>query len=540
MLRRIWQVIWGSPEVKKEPGHSSLPVQPEPQPALTSFELVSSDPLIDFFQHNSEAIELAQLNFDSPALQALRAAEVKLVVPLVSQGEVIGLLTLGKRLSGQDYSIYDRKLLENLASQAAPALRVAQLVRQQQREVQSRERFEQELRVARLIQQTLLPKEVPHLPGWQIAAYYQPARAVGGDFYDFLTFPDGLVGFIIGDVTDKGVPAALVMATTRGILRAAAERLIFPGLVLERANELLHADIPPKMFVTCMYVLLDPVSGRLRYANAGHDLPYRRQANGVEELRATGMPLGLMPGMRYEEKETVLASGETMLLYSDGIIEAHNSRREMFGFPRMRVLLAEHPGGIALIDYLMAQLAEFTGRVWEQEDDVTMVILQRSQVPDTTPVRPSANQSWQMLAEFSLASEVGNEREAMRRVSQAVQGLSLAGPTLERLKTAVAEATMNAIEHGNKNRPELPVFIQVQTSSLALSVRITDHGGGQPIPEPEAPNLEAKLAGLQTPRGWGLFLIKNLMDEMHVTSNDTHHTIELILYLEVEKNASQT
>jgi serine phosphatase RsbU (regulator of sigma subunit)/anti-sigma regulatory factor (Ser/Thr protein kinase) len=540
MLRRVWQLIWGRPEAKKEPGPSSLPVRPVSLPAVTSFEPVPGDPLVDFFQHNTEAVEVATLNFDSPALQALGAAGAKLVVPLVSQGEVIGLLSLGKRRSEQDYSIYDRRLLENLASQAAPALRVAQLVRQQQREVQSRERFEQELRVARLIQQTLLPKEVPHLPGWQIAAFYLPARAVGGDFYDFLIFPDGLVGFIIGDVTDKGVPAALVMATTRSLLRAAAERLIFPGLVLERANELLHADIPPKMFVTCLYALLDPVSGRLRYANAGHDLPYRCRPNGIEELRATGMPLGLMPGMRYEEKEAVLAPGETMLLYSDGIIEAHNSRGEMFGFPRMRALLGAHTGGVALIDYLMAQLAEFTGPGWQQEDDVTMVILQRSQVPDTGSIPPLASQPWQMIAEFSLASEVGNEREAMRRVSQAVQGLSLAGPTLERLKTAVAEATMNAIEHGNKNRPELPVFIQVQTSPQALSVRIIDHGGGQPIPEPEAPNLEAKLAGLQTPRGWGLFLIKSLMDEMHITSNETHHTVELILYLEAEKNASQT
>ncbi len=148
--------------------------------------------------------------------------------------------------------------------------------------------------------------------------------------------------------------------------------------------------------------------------------------------------------------------------------------------------------------------------------------------------------TWPLLAEFSLASEVGNEREAMQRVSQAVQGLFLSSSLLERLKTAVAEATMNAIEHGNKNRPELPVLIQIRASARALSVRITDQGGGQPIPEPVAPDLEAKLAGLQTPRGWGLFLIKNLMDEMHVTSDDTHHTVELILYLETETQVSQT
>lgn len=536
LLRTLWQIIWGQPESKVE----TSPVQPESLAAPGLFELEPDDPLFDFLQHTSGTVELDRLNLDSPALRALCAAGVKLVAPLVSQGELIGLLNLGKRLSKQDYSNYDHKLLENLAAQAAPAVRVAQLIQQQQREAQAHERLEQELRIARLIQQTLLPKEIPHLPGWEVASFYQPARAVGGDFYDFLLFPDGLVGFIVGDVTDKGVPAALVMATTRSLLRAAAERLIFPGQVLERANELLHADIPPKMFVTCLYALLDPATGRLRYANAGHDLPYRRRPDGVDELRATGMPLGLMPGMRYEEKETVLAPGETVLLYSDGLVEAHNPRREMFGFSRLRTLVAEHVGGPALIDFLMTQLAEFTGPTWEQEDDVTMVLVQHC-LPQAVELPASdQHQSWRNLVEFSLASILGNEREAMRQVGQAVQMLSIPDSLLDRLKTAVAEATMNAIEHGNKNQPDLPVVIQVQASPTAIRVRITDQGGGQSIPEPEAPNLEAKLAGLQTPRGWGLFLIKNLTDEMRVISNHTHHTVELTLYLEGEKNGSQT
>jgi serine phosphatase RsbU (regulator of sigma subunit) len=229
-------------------------------------------------------------------VRALRAAGVRLALPLVSQGELVGLINLGQRLSEQDYSSDDRRLLGNLATQAAPAVRVAQLVRQQQLEALERQRIEQELRVARLIQQTfLLPKEVPHVAGWEVSAYYQPARAVGGDFYDFIYYPDGRIGFVIGDVTDKGVPAALVMATTRSLLRSAAERLVAPGAVLERTNELLVEDIPPKMFVTCLYALLEPATGHLVYANAGHDVPYLRTAEGVVELRARGMPLGLLP-----------------------------------------------------------------------------------------------------------------------------------------------------------------------------------------------------------------------------------------------------
>ncbi len=313
----------------------------------------------------------------------MKEAGVKLVVPLVSQGELIGILNLGPRLSQQEYSADDRKLLSDLATQTAPAVRVAQLVRQQQQEAQERERIEQELKVARLIQQTLLPKTLPELPGYDVAAYYQPAREVGGDFYDFLDLEDGRMGFVVGDVTDKGVPAAIVMATTRTMLRAAAQRLFSPGEVLKRVNDVLVTDIPPNMFVTCLYAILDPESGRLVYANAGHDLPYRRRAGrneGAEELRATGMPLGLLPGMAYEEKQIVLEKGESVLFYSDGLVEAHDPRHDMFGFPRLQGLVGAHrSGGSSLVGFLLSELARFTGEGWEQEDDITLVTLERSE-----------------------------------------------------------------------------------------------------------------------------------------------------------------
>jgi serine/threonine-protein kinase RsbW len=136
------------------------------------------------------------------------------------------------------------------------------------------------------------------------------------------------------------------------------------------------------------------------------------------------------------------------------------------------------------------------------------------------------------LAELSVPSEPGNERRAMEEVAAAVGGLGLPGPTLERLKTAVAEATMNAMEHGNHYQAELPVIIEVSASDAELSVKITDEGSGPPAFDPETPDLEAKLEGMQTPRGWGLFLIKSMVDEMSVTGDEHHHTVELILHLD--------
>jgi serine phosphatase RsbU (regulator of sigma subunit)/anti-sigma regulatory factor (Ser/Thr protein kinase) len=494
-------------------------------------EIAPNDPLVAYFSGATGAVDIGALQLDSPALEGLREAGIRLVVPLVSQGELIGLLNLGPRRSEQEYSADDRKLLNDLAGHAAPAVRVAQLVREQEAEARQRERIEQELRVAQLIQQQFLPQELPDLPGWQVGAYYGPAREVGGDFYDFIRLPDDQVGIVVGDVTDKGVPAALVMATTHSILRAEAPRLIAPSEVLTRANELLVDEMPAHMFVTCLYAVLDPATGRLRYANAGHNVPYVSTEAGVTELRATGMPLGLLPGMEYEEKEATLAPGEIVLLHSDGLAEAHNGEREMFGFPRVAALTGEASDGEVLIDRLLKELQEFTGPGLEQEDDITLVTLRRSAAGG------GGGSAERELAAFEVASEPGNERLAIDQVAKAVAGLELDGPRLERLKTAVGEATMNAIEHGNDNRPELPVEIRVVTDDTDLKVQITDQGGERPIPEVETPDLEAKLAGLQAPRGWGLFLIQEMVDDLRTAVDEHHHTIELVMHLKETPDA---
>jgi serine phosphatase RsbU (regulator of sigma subunit) len=246
-------------------------------------------------------------------------------------------------------------------------------------QARERERIEQELQVARRTQEELLPKALPELNGWEFAQYYQPAREVGGDFYDFLDLDDGRLGLVVGDATSKGMPAALVMAATRSMIRALAQTLGSPGEILKRVNAALYPDIPSEMFVTCFYAILHPDSGRLLYANAGHDLPYiRRSGEDTQELRARGMPLGMMPEMSYEEKEASLREGDSVLFYSDGLVEAHDPHYEMFGFPRLRRLVAEHDEERLLVDFLIDELSSFVGEDWEQEDDITLVTLGRT------------------------------------------------------------------------------------------------------------------------------------------------------------------
>jgi serine phosphatase RsbU (regulator of sigma subunit) len=256
------------------------------------------------------------------------------------------------------------------------------------------EKLEHELVMARRIQSSILPKNLPDLPGWAMAAHWQPARAVSGDFYDFIELEGGQLGILTGDVTGKGVPAALMMAVTRSELRSVALQGLSPADVLARVNSLLCQDMPANMFATCLYAVLDLSTGRLRFANAGHNLPYRCNGQEVVELWATGMPLGLLPGMAYEEKEAFLHPGETLVLYSDGLVEAHNPVGEIFGFPRLQALLAGRPdpagsaSGNLLIRYLLDHLAAFTGPGWEQEDDVTFVVLERAdeQGAPATPI----------------------------------------------------------------------------------------------------------------------------------------------------------
>ena len=295
--------------------------------------------------------------------------------------EFLGVAPTGREISYNAIFIHrieGGKIAEERSSGTVGQALMEQRLEQERME---RERIEQELEVARSIQQASLPKEVPTLEGWQIFPFYQPAREVGGDFYDFFELDDERFGIVVGDATGKGVPAALVMASTRSMLRAVAQAMgsSSPGEVLGRVNDPLATDVPPNMFVTCFYAILDPKKASLSYANAGHDLPYVRSSGGdAEELRARGMPLGLMPGMHYEEKEVVLHKGESVLFYSDGLVEAHNPKGEMFGFPRLRALVAEHAEERSLGDALLEDLYSFVGEGWEQEDDITLLTLRRS------------------------------------------------------------------------------------------------------------------------------------------------------------------
>lgn len=478
-------------------------------------EIDEQDPVLRYLATTSGPLDIAALPH-SPATERMREQGVQVVVPLVTSGELVALIALGPRRSERGYARSDRRLLDALARYAAPALRLGQMMRAQEREARDRERIEQELHVAQLIQQQFLPTELPELGGWHLDAFYMPARTVGGDFYDVIDLGGDRVLVVAGDVTDKGVPAALVMASTHALLRSAAQNSAHPGEVLQRVNELLVTQIPASMFVTCLALSIDLTTGAATFANAGHNLPYvRRRSDEVEQLSARGMPLGLMPGSQYDETRTTIGLGELLLLYSDGITEQHDAHGEMFDYSRTEAVVRNATGSADLVRRVTAVLAEFQGDV-EQEDDITLVALHRGAAGASTDT-----------VRFAVPSELGNEREAMDRVA-AIVGDALAAERLDALKTAVSEMAMNAIEHGNRADPRLDCEVTVRRTAETVVVEIADFGRGR-HEMPDVPDLDLKLAGLQSPRGWGLFLARSLVDDIEEFSDGDRHLVRLTM-----------
>ncbi len=311
-----------------------------------------------------------------PHLEHLVEQGAAVVVPLFAGGTTSGIIELGRRSSGGRYTRLDLDLLDQLGRAAGPALQLAHELKLRESEARERERMAHELELAAKIQRDLLPHRMPLIDGWRFDSIYRPAREVGGDFYDWIELDDGRVSVVIGDVSDKGIPAALVMATCRTLLRVSATSGRPPGDVLSEVNDRLQPDIPPAMFVTCLMVRLDPTSGEIEMANAGHNLPVRRGAHVVEEIVARGMPLGLMSSMEYEEVKTHLDPGDQLVLSSDGVTEAHDPGNEMFGTSRMYAAVLQ--AGSDVIGATLEEHGRFVGESWQQEDDITMVVVGRT------------------------------------------------------------------------------------------------------------------------------------------------------------------
>jgi sigma-B regulation protein RsbU (phosphoserine phosphatase) len=319
-----------------------------------------------------------------------------IAVPLISHDRVLGAINLyfyeagaaatqtfraaGAPANGP-LSIPDSSTAELLKAFAAHAAVAIEHSRLHEDEIKQ-QRLEQELVVAKTIQQSLLPVANPEVPGWQFAATYRSARVVGGDFYDFCEVPgeQRRVGVVVADVTDKGVPAAIFMALSRTIIRTMAMSGRGPAAALQRANDLILADSPSNISVTALYAVFDVEAGRLTYANAGHIRPLlcREGEDSVDELVARGILLGAFEDIQLEEQQVEIAPGATLVFYTDGITDALNGTGEAFGDSRLAHVVTRACTGEArdILQAIMDAVAEFVGDQ-EQADDITCVVVKR-------------------------------------------------------------------------------------------------------------------------------------------------------------------
>lgn len=258
----------------------------------------------------------------------------EVAIPLQVSGRLVGVFTVAhSELDG--LSRHQLRILQALCDHVAIAIDNA---RRFQAERSERAALDSEAQEARVIQQALLPKSSPYIPGFMISGRSEPARAVGGDWYDFIAFPDGRWGIVLADVSGKGTAAALLMSATRGMFRSLAEACCTPGEVLTKLNQLLVNDFPAGKFVTLVYAVLDPSSRTVTFANAGHLHPLLIDENGQRFLDTErGLPLGLGCG-DYSESRVELSKGAKLVFYSDGITEAVDANEEEYGLGR----LAEH------------------------------------------------------------------------------------------------------------------------------------------------------------------------------------------------------
>jgi serine phosphatase RsbU (regulator of sigma subunit) len=297
-----------------------------------------------------------------------------LCVPLQFKGDMIGVVYVDNRLQVGLFTPDDLELLTAIAATAAVAIENARLYQL----AVEKGRIERELQVAREVQASLLPRHTPQVEGWEFAAFWQPAREVAGDFYDFI--PGARLGLVIADVSDKGMPAALFMALSRSIVRASMAQALSPADGITQANRLICADATNGMFITLFYAQLDPATGELAYVNAGHNPPLllRAESHELMELRRTGMVLGVDEATRYHQRTMQLQAGDLILLYTDGVTDALDAQGQEFGLERLRRIMLDHCNASAaeLAATLDGDVTEFSGAA-ARFDDITVVVAKR-------------------------------------------------------------------------------------------------------------------------------------------------------------------
>jgi sigma-B regulation protein RsbU (phosphoserine phosphatase) len=298
-----------------------------------------------------------------------------LSVPLLGKGRTTGILSVFNRSGGRDFTESDQRLLYIIAVQSAQVIENARLAEEEQALIAMRE----EMRMAYRIQMGLLPSAPPEIQGYSITGTTIPAKEVGGDYYDFIQMSEGQLCVCLGDVSGKGVPAALLMANLQATVRSQCSHGLSPGECLRSSNDLLYKSTDTGRFATLFVGMLDDKRHSLAYANAGQNPPFLvKQGAEPSRLKAKGLILGYMEDLSYGEGLITFEPGEVLLIYSDGVTEAINAGEEEFGEERLSEVLLQNRGSGSerLLDEIISAVRDHTGTT-AQADDITVVVIKR-------------------------------------------------------------------------------------------------------------------------------------------------------------------
>ncbi|MCH7772631.1 MAG: SpoIIE family protein phosphatase [Bacteroidetes bacterium] len=300
-----------------------------------------------------------------------------LSVPLRVKNKMQGILTVFNKRSNEKFSSNDQKLLSIIASQSSQIIENARLL-EEERNLQV---LQEEMRVAKQTQINLLPKEFPVINGYQIAARTIPAKEVGGDSYDLIQIDDKHFAFCLGDVSGKGMPAAMLMSNLQATLRSFTKTGNLCKDIIANSNDLLYNSTEPSKFATLFYGILNPESNEIVFCNAGHNNPFLFSADGnVKELKTGGLILGCLPGSEYEEENVSINRNDIIVIFSDGISEAMNENEEEYGEERLKEFISNHldESPDKIIENILSDVRMFVGKA-PQWDDMTLLIIKREE-----------------------------------------------------------------------------------------------------------------------------------------------------------------
>jgi serine phosphatase RsbU (regulator of sigma subunit) len=350
---------------------------------LSELKLPADEPLIQKIAERKKEVTVYDIEADpffesekESCENAFDRMQATLIVPVIYEDRLTGLISLGQKKSGKFYRRDDVSLLSTLASQGAVAIENAMLLE----EVIEKERMEEELSIARDLQESMLPATCPEIEGFELAATSIPAREVGGDFFDFIEMGEDKVGLVIADVTGKSVSGALVMSASRSVFRMLSEEQMTVDEIMVRANRRTKKDIKSGMFVALLYAVLDAKDHSLNLCSAGQTLPIHLSAETGEailmETKGDTFPLGILEEADYQETTLQLAPGDKVILYTDGIVEAMNKEEEIFGFERLLEVVqgAQSMSSEFLLREILGHVNEFADGV-DQHDDLTVIAI---------------------------------------------------------------------------------------------------------------------------------------------------------------------